>query len=126
MKRVLISTFILLSVFFISFLTTKAITKELTHLKSELINCIEVTDKNAVELTKTEFEEIYKSWQITAKKLELIISEDLCSEVSNELEAAAVNLNSKDYSEANNNIKRAVNTINKIIDREKLSLDAIL
>lgn len=126
MKRVYISLIILVSIVVLSIFSYCCLSRELDFIKEELIDCIELTDDTTVYSAKIKADEIYERWQINSKKLELVIPEDVCNELSLVLEDIKLCFADGKREEAKQKIKKAIYTIDNITDREKLSLEAIL
>lgn len=126
MKRVYISLIILVSIVVLSIFSYCCLSRELDFIKEELIDCIELTDDTTVYSAKIKADEIYERWQINSKKLELVIPEDVCNELSLVLEDIKLCFADGKREEAKQKIKKAIYTVDTITDREKLSLEAIL
>lgn len=126
MKRVLISVIIIVSIVFSSIIMYRTINNELTVLTEKLDLCMEFTENNSFSRAKTKAEEITQSWKKVSSKLKLIVSEDVCDEVNNELEAIITNIDERDIIKAKQSIKNSKIMIKEIVENEKISLSAIL
>lgn len=126
MKRVYISIIILVAVVAVAFFSYCAVNKELTDFKNKVIDSSAYISSEKYDKATEDFRSLYIHWQKTSNRLELIIAEDICNEVENELKGIIISIKESNITQAIQGSERVINIIDKINSEEKLSFDAVL
>lgn len=125
MKRVIISLLILsFSILFCAF-SYSVIENKLTYITEELNECADLIDYKQISDAENKANEIYAYWQNSDTNIRLFVSSEICDEAQDELDSILICISNSNLSQAKQSIYRSIDIIEEIIDKEKLSFDAV-
>lgn len=126
MKRLIISILLLSISFGFTFFSYNYLKAKTNEFDSILSECTQLIDSENYEKAEQKIQKAESYWKSNEKIFDIMIESSFCETVENSLNDIKFCFYEEEYTEAKRSISECRNTLMKITENEKLSLETVL